>query len=95
MKIAHYPGASRVTRATRRDRNRLARLARVAQTKGSLGACPTSQRQEQTSETSDGCSLAFVEALVELCEVLHQERFYLIGFRLLAHTHKERSHQQH
>ena len=40
-------------------------------------------------------SLIFIEALVEFREVLREERFYLIGFRLLAHAHKERPHHQH
>jgi hypothetical protein len=38
-------------------------------------------------------SLTFVKALVELCEILHEERFYLIGFGLLVHAHEERSHE--
>jgi hypothetical protein len=38
-------------------------------------------------------SLAFVEALVELREVLQGERVHFIGFRLLAHADEERSHQ--
>ena len=37
-------------------------------------------------------SLTFVEAFVELCEVLYEERFCFIRFRLAAHTHEERLH---
>ena len=37
--------------------------------------------------------LAFVEALVEIREVLQGERLHFIGFRLLTHADEERSHQ--